>query len=195
MTAAELMERGQELRNMSAPPRSTLTLHPFRLPEGRPAAPAEGTPTNWGLAWYARVHFDWILRDQWPQWGHRLGGCAGSAGRQAHIRLWAAVALARGQDLSLDDPWNLDARLDEELADELLGLAPALARMGTLPSLMLATRAVGQGPDPDPDPVRTLAVLTHLTGRTCDPGGAPLLSQALRDGLPIDLWIPEAAHG
>jgi hypothetical protein len=105
------------------------------------------------------------------------------------------VALARGQDLSLDDPWNLDARLDEELADELLGLAPALARMGTLPSLMLATRAVGQGPDPDPDPVRTLAVLTHLTGRTCDPGGAPLLSQALRDGLPIDLWIPEAAHG
>jgi len=195
MTAAMAVERGQELRNMSAPPRSTLTLHPFRLPGERPAEPAQGALTNWGLAWYARMVFDQILRDRWPRWGRLLGGCAGHAGRQTHIRLCAAVALARSQDASPIEPWDLDARLDEELADELLGLAPALVMAGTLPPLMLATRAEGPGPDPDPDPMRTLAVLTHLTGRTCDPGGAPLLSQALREGLPVDLWIPEACHG
>ncbi len=195
MTASMALEWGQEWRNMSAPPRSTLTLQPFRLPDERAAEPARGAPTNWGLAWYARVDFDRILLDRWPQWGGRLSGVAGPGVRQTHVRLCAAVALARGQGVSLNDPWFLDASLDEELADELLGLAPTLSRAGALPPLMLATRASSPGPDPDPDPVRTLAVLTHLTGRTCDPGGSPLLSQALREGLPVDLWIPEAAHG
>jgi len=60
------LEIAQAQRNMSAPPRSTLTLNPFRIP-AEVAKAAGGALTNWGLAWYARVDFDQILKAHWPR--------------------------------------------------------------------------------------------------------------------------------
>jgi hypothetical protein len=161
---------------MSAPPRSTLTVRPFRAAGTEPGQP----PSNWGLAWYARVDFDACVKGRWPGWP---GGLEGSARRRLH----AAVALLRPCH-----PAALAGVPDETLTDELLRRADSIE--GHLPPLLMATPT---SPEPrllEPDPLRALAVLTHLSGHTCDPGGSSLYSEALRAGRALDLWIPEPAH-
>ena len=195
MTALTLPAEGrQALRNMSAPPRSTLTLHPFQVQLGMGPVVTQGTPTNWGLAWYARVNFDWILEAQWPRWAGKLRNRPDRSGRRSHLRLCGAVALARIQDGIPAHPRKLEEGLGEELADGLLRRVPGFDRAGTLPAMMLATRASQAPRNADKDPVRALIILTHLTGRTCDPSGSVLLSESLREGYTIDLWTPEASH-
>jgi hypothetical protein len=171
---------------MCAPPRSTLVLRPFRLaaPEV-PAAPE--ALSNWGLVWYSRVDFDRILKTRWPQWAAAMNQKLILPARQTHLRLCGAVALLRPAR-----PRDLEDALDEVLGDEVLRLAPNLA--GSLPPLLLATRAAARDRAVEPDPVRALALLTHLSGRTCDPCGSPLLSEALQKGHALDFWTPEAAH-
>ena len=179
---------GRDLHNMSAPPRSTLTLHPFQVAGGAP-----GGATNWGLAWFARVDLDHLLRDRWAEWALdlRAGGAPGR--RPPHLRLCGAVALARLEAGLCAHPSDLEATLPERLGDELLERAPALVR--GLPDLLVASRASAGARDVEGDPARVLAVLTHLSGRTCAPQGSPLLSEALREGHALDLWTAEAAHG
>ncbi len=193
-TAARSGEGRQTLRNMSAPPRSTLTLHPFQVPAAEDPAVTQGAPTNWGLAWYARVNFDSVLAARWPRWAGKLGDIAFGRGHRSHLRLCGAVALARIQDGIAAHPRRLEARLGEELGAELLRRAMGFEWALTLPPLMLATLASLAPKAADQDPGRTLAILTHLSGQTCDPAGSPLLSEALREGHTLDLWIAEAAH-
>ena len=193
-TVARSGEGEQTLRNMSAPPRSAVTLHPFQVPAAKDPTAAQGAPTNWGLAWYVRVNFDWVLEARWPRWSGKLGDIAFGRGHRSHLRLCGAVALARIQDGIAAHPQRLEARLCEELGDELLRRAPGFERALALPPLMMATRASQTPRDADQDPARTLAILTHLSGQTCDPAGSPLLSEALREGHALDLWIAEAAH-
>jgi len=193
-TVARSGEGEQTLRNMSAPPRSTLTLQPFQVPAAKDPTVAQGAPTNWGLAWYARVNFDGILEAQWPRWFGELGDIACSGGYRSHLRLCGAVALARIQDGIAAHPRKLEDGLGEELGDELLRRATGFERAQALPPLMLATHASLAPRDADQDPARTLTILTHLSGQTCDPAGSPLLSEALREGQTLDLWIAEAAH-
>ena len=103
------------------------------------------------------------------------------------VRGCGALALLRGQE-----PGDPGTGPVEILADELLRLAPALP--GQLPPLLVATRASAAPRPLEPDPLRALAVLTHLSGRTCVPGGTALLSEALLQGHPIDLWTAEDPH-
>ena len=197
MTSAE---GGPPLANMSAPPRSILTVKPFQT-----AAPeAAGILTNWGLAWYARVDFEGHLRALWPEWAEALldpgraptpGAAARrpaaapqrqlrpSPARKVHLRLCGAVALARGAQ---SHPWALEPELGEALVDELMRLAPD--RASSLPPLLFATPARGPARPLEPDPLRVLAILTHLSGATCDPAGSPLFSEALRESHVLDLW-------
>jgi len=166
-------EGGPPLANMSAPPRSTLVVNPFR------AAPGQGS--NWGLAWCARVDLDLNLRALWPAWARGLAHP--EAGRRRHLRLCGALAILAGVH-----PASLEHELYETLCDDLLRRAPA----ASLPPLMLASRATDHTRAPEPDPLRTLAILTHLNGRTCDPAGPPMLGEALQEGHTVDLWTPEA---
>jgi len=181
LTAPETV---QALANMSAPPRSRVTVQPFRVPREDGAASGPHKLANWGLAWFSRVDFDANLRTCWPGWAPE----GGSARRSAHLRLCGAVALVRGRI----HPRDLERELGEDLGDELLRLAPVLA--STLPPLLMATRAAEPTRPLEADPLRALALLTHLSGRTCDPAGPPLLSEALLEGHALDLWTPEATH-
>ena len=166
-------EGGPPLANMSAPPRSTLVLNPFKAAPGR--------ATNWGLAFCARVDLDLNLRALWPGWARGL--VHPEPGRRRHLRLCGALAVLAGVH-----PASLEHELFETLCDDLLRRAPA----ADLPPLMLASRATAEARTPEPDPLRALAILTHLSGRTCDPAGTPLLSEALQEGHAIDLWTAEA---
>lgn len=187
------LEIAQAQRNMSAPPRSTLTLNPFRIP-AEVAKATGGALTNWGLAWYARVDFDQLLKAQWPRWAGKLRNPTTSPGQGKYLRLCGAVALARIHEGVPAHPGKLGAGQREELGDELLRRAPELSRARALPLLMLVTRAADTLQTTDADPIRALAILTHLSGRTCDPGGSPLLSEVLQEGYAIDLWTAEASH-
>jgi hypothetical protein len=89
----------------------------------------------------------------------------------------------------------LESGLGEELGDELLHRAQSLSRSQTLPPMLLATKASEQEKTLEEDPIRALVLLTHLSGRTCEPGGSPLLSVALQGGLTIDLWTAGASRG
>jgi len=173
-------EGGPPLANMSAPPRSVVVVTPFRA---RTLAPA-GVLTNWGLAWRTRVCFDLNLQALWPEWAQALDPDDRSGLDKAHLRLCGAVALALGTR-----PEALAASLDETLVDDLMRVAPELTG-----GLLLATPARDAVRPLEPDPLRALAILTHLSGRTCDPGGSPLFSEALREGRTIDLWTAEADH-
>jgi hypothetical protein len=102
--------------------------------------------------------------------------------------------LARIQDGIVAHPQKLEDELGEELGDELLRRAMGFEWALTMPPLMLATLASLAPKAADQDPARTLTILTHLSGQTCDPAGSPLLSAALREGHILDLWIAEAAH-
>jgi len=180
------------LRNMSAPPRSTLTLRPFQAPVAVPRRTDRGAPSNWGLAWYARVDLDEILRDRWPGWSERLGGLVPEG--LGDLRLRGALALARACAGSPDPPGSPEPDLREDLADELLRRMRDLAPEPPLPALMLATQVSPRPRLTERDAARALAVLTHLSGRTCDLSASPLLGEALLEGRPVDLWIAENAH-
>ena len=136
---------------------------------------------------------DRILRASWPGWDLERRPAAGPPPLR-HLRLCGALALARVHDGVPAHPVHLEAMLDEDLGDELTRRAASLGRDLSLPALLLVTPAAGAARTADPDPVRALAILTHATGRTCNPGGAPLLSEALQAGHAIDLWTPEPAH-
>ena len=110
-TIALAGEGGQTLRNMSAPPRSTLTLHPFQVPAAKDPTVTQGAPTNWGLAWYARVNFDSVLAAQWPRWSGKLRNQSVSPGQRSHLRLCGALALARIQDGIAAHPQKLEDEL------------------------------------------------------------------------------------
>jgi hypothetical protein len=180
------------LRNMSAPPRSTLTLRPFQVPLAVPRRTDRGAPSNWGLAWYARVDLDQILQARWPDWSDRLGDIVAPC--LGNLRLRGALALARACTGTPDHPGTPDLSLHEDRADELLRRVRMLVPEPALPALMLATQVSPRPRFAERDPARTLAILTHLSGRTCDLGASPLLSEALLEGRPVDLWIAEAAH-
>lgn len=187
------LEDPQVLRNMSAPPRSTLTLHPFQVPTEATPETGHGRPTNWGLNWFTRVTLDGILRSRWPDWA-AVAKSDHSATRRVHLRLCGAVALARYEVGSPVHPSSLESELGEDLGDELFLHVRELAASQSLPPLMLATPALYPGKPIDEDPVLTLVILTHVSGRTCEPEGSPLLSSALCEGHVIDLWATGGVH-
>ena len=177
-------EGGPPLGNMSAPPRSILVVTPLRIQTPQAPEPP-GAITNWGLAWHARVCFDFNLHALWPHWAGPLRQDHPSGLDKAHLRLCGAVALAFGIQ-----PEALAGCLGETLVDDLMRLAPD--RTADLPPLLFTTPARDPARPLEPDPLRALAMLTHLSGTTCDPAGSALFSQALREGHMLDFWT--AAH-
>lgn len=170
-----MTERREDLlHNMSAPPRSTLLLRPRQPAQDQGGGPA---PSAWGLAWFARVDFDACL-------AARGTPVAGGTGR---ARLLGAVELARtlaGEAVARED---LEGFSDEVLEDELLDRAARQVPDPSLPAMLMASPAEGRRPA-ERDPGRLLAFLLHLTGRTCDLGGPPIIGAALREGAVLDLW-------
>lgn len=187
-TAPPHPEGASVLHNMSAPPRSTLTLRPF-APCAAPLA-AEGThPTNWGMCWLLRVDIETSVCEAFP------GLLPWDIADILHNPfLLGALSLARRRRGLAGDPDLLMGRSKENLADELTCLAPGPEEAAGLPVQMMATPAGREDRAIERDPGRILAVLTHLSGRVCDLSASPAVAEALLRATPLDLWAPENAH-
>lgn len=192
MTSHRGLEAADTLRNMSASPRSTITLQPFRA--RAESGMEDGEPTNWGLSWVLRVDIGRMVLDAfpgWQPWNLLTIGCVPEPG------LCGALALAQARQGTPADPWGLCKRNVEDLADELMRLAPNAIEVPGLPTLMMATR-VSQDERPlETDPSRALAVLTHLSNGVCDLSASPMVAEALLAAIPMDFWAPrvEVARG
>jgi hypothetical protein len=134
MTTLQALEHGDVLHNMSAPPRSTLTLQPFQ-PLACSTPEEQEVSTSWGLSWVLRVDLDEILRGTFPNWGGWDIAFPGSP----TPGLCGALALAKERRGLPTDPWPLFDRLTEELVDELMELAPQECEVQGLPPLMMAS--------------------------------------------------------
>lgn len=212
MTARPLIEvAGDGLaRNMSAPPRSTVSFRPYGSagPAGvGRASPAEAT----GLRHILRADPGALLQACLPDTVRRMrslrvSGPAG-AGRQDKgtaradaasihaLRLAGLVALASalvtGGTLPGTDA--LETEPLEVLNDRLVDLAGRLPPCPRLPAMAVAESLAGGSTRGDPgstDVLPVLWTLTHLNGRTFDRDGLPILAPDLAEGGAWDFFAP-----
>lgn len=184
MSAATCAREGNHaLHNMSAPPRSVLTLKPFRPAE--PSVPTKGGAA-WGLSWRLRVAVEAVIQDAYPE---MLPPDIADLRNSAY--LVGAVALARKHRGLEADPETLFGHPFEALADELVRLAPGAEEVPELPRQMMVSFADGVDREPARDVAVVLAVLTHLCGSVCDLSASARVAPALLNGAVLDLWAPE----
>jgi hypothetical protein len=184
-------------RNMSAPPRSSISFRPYRSEAALPGVAA----TN-GLCWRLRADPDALIRAHRPGLNRRMGSlrrqvqaCAQdqprSAALTAELRLLrlsgvldlAASLTGTASDLPADVPL-------ETLLDRLADLSRTLPQ-ANLPAMAIVEPVTPEAhrKPPAEDLLAALWVLTHLNGRTFDRDGLPLLAQGLEDGRAYDLYI------
>lgn len=196
-------------RNMSAPPRSTVSFRPYGTTSATtPAQALNGT--GGGLRWIFRVHTDSVLKAHLPDLAERMGKLRSSAldDARGQDKESAAHAVSQVRSLRLagllslaailageDDQPSPDALAEvpvETLLDRLSDLARRMPIVRSLPALAFAERwcGLGLGRTATDDPHAALWVLTHLNGRTFDRDGAPLLAPDLAEGGAWDLYAP-----
>jgi hypothetical protein len=184
-------------RNMSAPPRSSISFRPYRSEAALPGVAA----TN-GLCWRLRADPDALIRAHRPGLNRRMGAlrrqiqaCAEdqprSAALTAELRLLrlsgvldlAASLTGTASDLPADVPL-------ETLLDRLADLSRTLPQ-ANLPAMGIVDPVTPEAhrKPPAEDLLAALWVLTHLNGRTFDRDGLPLLAPGLEDGRAYDLYI------
>lgn len=184
-------------RNMSAPPRSSISFRPYRSEAALPGVAA----TN-SLCWRLRADPDALIRAHRPGLNRRMGAlrrqvqaCAQdqprSAALTAELRLLrlsgvldlAASLTGTASDLPADVPL-------ETLLDRLADLSRTLPQ-ANLPAMGIVEPVTPEAhrKPPAEDLLAALWVLTHLNGRTFDRDGLPLLAPGLEDGRAYDLYI------
>ncbi len=184
-------------RNMSAPPRSSISFRPYRSEAALPGVAA----TN-SLCWRLRADPDALIRAHRPGLNRRMGAlrrqvqaCAQDQPRSAALtaelrllRLSGVVDLAASlsgtaSDLPADVPL-------ETLLDRLADLSRTLPQ-ANLPAMGIIEPVTPEAhrKPPAEDLLAALWVLTHLNGRTFDRDGLPLLAPGLEDGRAYDLYI------
>ena len=184
-------------RNMSAPPRSSISFRPYRSEAALPGVAA----TN-SLCWRLRADPDALIRAHRPGLNRRMGAlrrqvqaCAQdqprSAALTAELRLLrlsgvldlAASLTGTASDLPADVPL-------ETLLDRLADLSRRLPQ-ANLPAMGIVEPVTPEAhrKPPAEDLLAALWVITHLNGRTFDRDGLPLLAPGLEDGRAYDLYI------
>lgn len=184
-------------RNMSAPPRSSISFRPYRSEAALPGVAA----TN-SLCWRLRADPDALIRAHRPKLNRRMGAlrrqlqaCAQdqtrSAALTAELRLLrlsgvldlAASLTGTASDLPADVPL-------ETLLDRLADLSRTLPK-ANLPAMGIVEPVTPEAhrKPPAEDLLAALWVITHLNGRTFDRDGLPLLAPGLEDGRAYDLYI------
>jgi hypothetical protein len=184
-------------RNMSAPPRSSISFRPYRSEAALPGVAA----TN-SLCWRLRADPDALIRAHRPKLNRRMGAlrrqvqaCAQdqprSAALTAELRLLrlsgvldlAASLTGTASDLPADVPL-------ETLLDRLADLSRTLPQ-ANLPAMGIVEPVTPEAhrKPPAEDLLAALWVITHLNGRTFDRDGLPLLAPGLEDGRAYDLYI------
>lgn len=187
--AALGLEALSNLQNMSAPPRSTLTLVPFRAVT-EPGLLEPSQQTAWGFVWRRRVDIVQTVHHAFPgllPWDLAL--------LRQNPYLVGAVGLARrfrGLEADLD---LIEVSSREDLSDELVQLCPRQGEVQGLPNQMMVTPADQVERVIEGDPVTVLSVLTHLSGQVFDMSLSPRVADYLLKGEALDLWTPaEGSH-
>jgi hypothetical protein len=212
MTARRLVEvAGCGLaRNMSAPPRSTVSFRPYGT-GAEPAGKTRPATENAGLRHVLRADPDALLLDRLPGTVHRMRelrqegldaarwqGKAEAAERVARVRalrLASLIALASsldgaGRGVTAE---SLADETLESLQDRLVDWAGRLPLCPALPAMAVAESLAGGSMRGDPaslDALPVLWALTHLNGRTFDRDGLPSLAPDLADGGAWDFYAP-----
>jgi hypothetical protein len=196
-------ERLSVVRNMSAPPRSTITFNPY----GVDATPKCGSGSNEaakGLRWVLRAEPVAILQAHLPGTGERVNDMFTAALRQdtrpppavfsrIHALILAGLVVVASR-LAGDEPQRtvecLEKLPPEVLQDRLTELARRLPPCPDLPAMAAAQPWSGLrlGYPSCTDPLAVLYVLTHINGRTFDRDGSPLLAEGLEEGRVYDLY-------
>lgn len=203
-------QSGRLARNMSAPPRSTVSFRPYGVAGTTASTPAPSEKTC-GLRWLLRADPDALLKAALPDIAQRMRDLRQQALSDApsndktaslkHIARVRALRLAGLVSLAADitgvesEPDTvLDEQSPEVLQDRLSDLACRLPDPPAwLPALAIAESLAGGGARNDPGSTDTLAVLwvlTRINGRTFDRNGLPHLPADLVDGGAYDLYVP-----
>jgi hypothetical protein len=197
-------------RNMSAPPRSTVSFRPYGT-GSEPAGKTHATPGNAGLRHVLRADPDALLLARLPGTVRRMRelrqegleaarrqGKPEAAERVARVhalRLAGLIALASpldGTGRGVTAEALADVTL-ESLQDRLVDLATHLPPCPSLPAMAVAESLAGgsmRGDTASVDALTVLWALTHLNGRTFDRDGLPSLATDLAEGGAWDLFAP-----
>ncbi len=195
MSAAEIWLKGMRLaRNMSAPPRTTLT---FSALATTAASADDAMDGGTGLHFFCRLN----PRAHLPV-ARQMTGARARAQDAAHIheRIRAAVLYGRAEASGCTE-------VTQELTDQIMtpaieGLADELQAMlvgvplppEEFPAIGLLLPIKEETPRPIlPGLVRTLAVLGRRRGSIFVRDADPIVWTALR-GDPLDLWLPGSAR-
>jgi hypothetical protein len=217
--AVESLGCGNALHNMSAPPRSRMTVQPLR-PAGNlttvSAAPA-GPRSSGGLAWLMRIDLDRLIKahlsdfESWVADGElHPGGTPAASGDglaveaaslPAHLtgdhylRLRCCVAIARamawGVPVTNHDVEALRSLPHETLCDELRGLNAAIDPTPLqLPALGIMTRPDDRNRTSEGNPARVFFTLSRLSGSTFVRSASAMVAGNMPRNITFDLWIP-----
>ncbi len=190
MSAAEIRMEAMA-RNMSAPPRTTLSFSALA-----PAPPAAGEPisSGAGLRFICRLDARALTRRHRKKVGTVA---AGAEADELHQRIRTAAAQVRAEVERAGGATVAAAKPDratpiEALVDELHDLIARdpLAAAG-LPGVGLFL-PVRETRAPLPSLLRTLAILSRRRGPLFLRDADPVVWAAIADG-PFDLWVPSAA--
>jgi hypothetical protein len=217
--AVESRGYGNALHNMSAPPRSRMTVQPLR-PAGSlttvSAAPA-GSRSSGGLAWVMRIDLDRLIKGHLPDFESWVadgelhpggtpaasgdGLAVGAAPLPGHLtgdhylRLRCCVAIARamagGAPVTTQGVEALRELPHEALCDELRTLSAAIDPAPLqLPALGIMTRPDDTDRVSEGNPARAFFALSHLSGSTFVRSASSMVAGNMPRNITFDLWIP-----
>ena len=210
---------GNALHNMSAPPKSRMTIQPLRASSSLTtvsAAPV-GSRSSGGLAWVMRIDLDRLIKAHLPDFESWVadgelhpGGTPAASGDglaveaaslPAHLtgdhylRLRCCVAIARAMaervPVTTHDVEALRSLPHEMLCDELRSLNAAIDPVPLqLPALGIMTRPDDTDRLSEGNPARVFFTLSHLSGSTFVRSASAMVAGNMPRNITFDLWIP-----
>lgn len=208
------------LHNMSAPPRSRITLSPLNVPDtvwhrepGPENRQARGTErAAGGLQWVMRIDLDQLIQRHFPHfvdsgphgaWGATQevaaqplpAGQDGDEEANRYLRLRCCVAIARviGRPsiASADVVTALVGVPHEHLCDELRDISSAIdVSRLDLPPLGLLIKADRRERPYETNAARVFYALSRLSGSTFVRDGSAMVSGQLCGNIQMDLLVP-----
>ena len=207
------------LHNMSAPPKSRMTVQPLRASSSQltVSATRAASCSSGGLAWVMRIDLDRLIKAHLPafeSWiadgklhpgGAHVTSGDGVAVKAAplpvpltgdhYLRLRCCVTIARtmaaGVPVTTQDVEALRNLPHEALCDELRSLSAAIDPAPLqLPALGVMTRPDTTDRLCEGNPARLFFALSHLSGSTFVRSGSAMVAGKLPRNITFDLWLP-----
>ena len=190
----KLQEQGgaSAFHNMSAPPKSRITLRPLREPEVTShrvpplsnSAVGNSIRAASGLAWVMRLDLDGLIEQYLPDFSDRFS-----------YRLHCCLAIARlfsglSATATQEDVDALRAMPYETVCDELREIDANIAQGALeLPPIGLVIDADKRKRPCETNPARVLFVLSRLNGTTFVRDSSAMVSGRFDKNLRYDLWV------